>query len=691
MAGTGSGKTRAAPIIHAATAKACGEDLRLSVTSGLRTLTLQAGTEYVRELGFSRDDVEVIIGDDLLRRMHDAGVRRNVTEDVGTDGQIGDDLLLADGSNTAHALALPSTALKSLGGKADGSLARMVASPVLVSTIDTLMSAADARRGRHTAAMMRVATSDLLIDEIDDFADEDIVAISRLVYLSASFGRKVVIASATVTPTIADALFRCYLAGWQNHRHVSSAGSEAPVVAGWFGERAGVSACSKMDSLEEFRGSHEDFVNKMIESLKDSDGQRSLGVARMRDCETAAEYFEQVTDIFEVAHDKNHVLDEKTGKRLSLGLVRWSNVGTSVFHARTVMERVFPAHVAVKVVPYNGSMLNIHRNYVERTLNPALKRKPVEGRDPILSNPYVRQALDESSSSVTDVIIVVISTSIEEVGRDHDFDWAICEPSSLRSLIQIAGRIRRHRLEQWLSKNLFLLDRCFKERGGIAIGSGSFSYPGPETLSHVKTENRQDLVLKERTIDRVFDVESLSNVVDSTEVIGMDQPKSGIGRLERLVSEHYLTQGADRGVSVGAFISDPLSLACDFHPSQRKFRRQRCVEVTYVLWGDRQDRSWYRTPFDKGDARELISCGKKVDRLFLENEARLLVSMPDDDILIDQAAVELGVESLKQWEEDSFLSISKTDFRDSLMKKEYLYHRSFGFIAKEDWMAEFDD
>lgn len=30
-------------------------------------------------------------------------------------------------------------------------------------------------------------------------------------------------------------------------------------------------------------------------------------------------------------------------------------------------------------------------------------------------------------------------------GRDHDYDWAIVEPSSMRSIIQLAGRIRRHR------------------------------------------------------------------------------------------------------------------------------------------------------------------------------------------------------------------------------------------------------
>ena len=39
----------------------------------------------------------------------------------------------------------------------------------------------------------------------------------------------------------------------------------------------------------------------------------------------------------------------------------------------------------------------------------------------------------------------MVATPVEEVGRDHDFDWAIVEPSSYRSIIQLAGRVLRHR------------------------------------------------------------------------------------------------------------------------------------------------------------------------------------------------------------------------------------------------------
>jgi CRISPR-associated endonuclease/helicase Cas3 len=53
---------------------------------------------------------------------------------------------------------------------------------------------------------------------------------------------------------------------------------------------------------------------------------------------------------------------------------------------------------------------------------------------------------------------------VTEVGRDHDYDWALVEPSSMRSLIQLAGRVRRHRRESYaLEKpNIAVFNRNWK-------------------------------------------------------------------------------------------------------------------------------------------------------------------------------------------------------------------------------------
>ena len=46
-----------------------------------------------------------------------------------------------------------------------------------------------------------------------------------------------------------------------------------------------------------------------------------------------------------------------------------------------------------------------------------------------------------------------------EVGRDHDYDWAVVEPSSVRSLVQLAGRVRRHRKAAVNEPNIVVLEQ----------------------------------------------------------------------------------------------------------------------------------------------------------------------------------------------------------------------------------------
>jgi CRISPR-associated endonuclease/helicase Cas3 len=58
----------------------------------------------------------------------------------------------------------------------------------------------------------------------------------------------------------------------------------------------------------------------------------------------------------------------------------------------------------------------------------------------------------------------MVATPVEEVGRDHDFDWAIIEPSSMHSIVQTAGRVNRHRRNALPEGriNVIILDRNLK-------------------------------------------------------------------------------------------------------------------------------------------------------------------------------------------------------------------------------------
>jgi CRISPR-associated endonuclease/helicase Cas3 len=84
--------------------------------------------------------------------------------------------------------------------------------------------------------------------------------------------------------------------------------------------------------------------------------------------------------------------------------------------------------------------------------------------DAVWSHPVVCDALSQGDEEQH--IFVVLGSAVTEVGRDHDYDWAIAEPSSMRSLIQLAGRIQRHRQIAPSSANLLIPSKNFKALQG---------------------------------------------------------------------------------------------------------------------------------------------------------------------------------------------------------------------------------
>lgn len=106
--------------------------------------------------------------------------------------------------------------------------------------------------------------------------------------------------------------------------------------------------------------------------------------------------------------------------------------------------------------------------------------------------PEVRSAIDGTAAQ--DQLFVVLGSPVTEVGRDHDYDWAVVEPSSMRSLIQLAGRVRRHRQTGAMQQaNLAVCNsnlRAFERPGQPA-----FCRPGFESMEFPLTPHRLDSLL----------------------------------------------------------------------------------------------------------------------------------------------------------------------------------------------------
>jgi CRISPR-associated endonuclease/helicase Cas3 len=116
------------------------------------------------------------------------------------------------------------------------------------------------------------------------------------------------------------------------------------------------------------------------------------------------------------------------------------------------------------------------RAEIERELDATLKRHQPEA---VFSLPDIRDKLDTAE---TDHLFIVLATAVAEVGRDHCYDWAIVEPSSMRSIIQLAGRVKRHRGFDCPpdQPNILLLDTNVKQLKRPGRGA-AFCRPGFES------------------------------------------------------------------------------------------------------------------------------------------------------------------------------------------------------------------
>ena len=110
----------------------------------------------------------------------------------------------------------------------DAKARALIAAPLLVCTVDHLTPATESLRGgRQIAPMLRLLTSDLVLDEPDDFDMADLPALTRLVHWAGLLGSRVLLSSATLPPALVEGLFLAYRAGRAVHqRHRSERPSE---------------------------------------------------------------------------------------------------------------------------------------------------------------------------------------------------------------------------------------------------------------------------------------------------------------------------------------------------------------------------------------------------------------------------------------------------------------------------------
>ncbi len=458
MASTGCGKTVAnARVMYGLSDEK--EGCRFSVALGLRTLTLQTGDAYRDLLKLGVDELAVLVGSQAVKTLH----QLNKEPEMANSGSESADELF-DQLFVSYEGQIYDGRLK-YWLSASPKLEQLISAPVLVSTIDHLMPATESKRGgKQIAPMLRLLTSDLVLDEPDDFGLEDLPALCRLVNWAGMLGSRVLLSSATLPPSLMKALFDAYQSGRQHFNQAQfPKDKEQPIWCGWFDEFK--SQTVEIQNKENFIATHKAFVEKRIAKLTRE--QKILRKGEIINTEPVllesassypvpSEYLSTSQTIYEHMHQlhSSHYVTHSSGKKVSLGVVRMANINPMVEVAKCLMNMTPKSDHHIHFCIYHSQFPLAMRSFKESRLDMTLSR---QDEQQLWQQPEIRRAIE--MNSMTNHIFVVIGTSVVEVGRDHDYDWAIAEPSSMRSIIQLAGRVQRHRQHVPKTSNVRVLNK----------------------------------------------------------------------------------------------------------------------------------------------------------------------------------------------------------------------------------------
>ena len=463
ISGTGSGKTRACARL-AIRAAVNNDKIRFTALFNLRTLTLQTGSAYRNQIGIQESDMAVVIGDAMTRKAHMAQEQPGNEDEM--DRNMGEDITIAGMGD--H---LPDWLTHFV--KNDQNLKDLVAAPVFVSTADYLAPAGDpGAQGRHIMPLLRLMNSDLILDEIDNYDAKSVVAILRIVQLSGLFGRNVIASSATMTPALADALGQFYAHGAAMRASLN--GFDSPNFACGVISDLAKPSIEAMGSSEVFSAVFREHLACLQKELEQkTEVSRKGCLLKMEKSETA--FMEKITESVLDFHKKHQWTDVVSEKEMSIGLIRVANIRTAIAVAAHLREKL--SEHQPRVACYHSRLFRGHRLMLERDLDQILSR----GENPCAPSLHrsVRKHMDRDD--VKSGLFIVVATPVEEVGRDHDFDWAIIEPSSAQSIVQAAGRVHRHRTGHVKDGNIGVLQYNLRACRGKKV---AFCRPGNETIDN---------------------------------------------------------------------------------------------------------------------------------------------------------------------------------------------------------------
>lgn len=607
MASTGCGKTLAnARIMNALSLPEQG--LRCAFAMGLRTLTLQTGRSFQKNLQLGDEELAIQVGGAAQKELFT--YYEQLAEQSGS-ASVQD--LLDETGHIVYDADLSHPVLQQLS--TSPAAQKLLQAPLLVCTVDHLIPATESLRGgRQIAPMLRLLSSDLVLDEPDDFDLADLPALSRLVHWAGLLGTRVLLSSATLTPALVQGLFLAYRAGRQWYQRNRGARPEdtAQLSVLWVDEFEQKYALAVSD--QDFLAHHAAFVERRSQHLATKSSRQWAHIINMpptllesQDKDTRRKNLAALFLQHAVAlHKAHHSVDPHSGKQVSFGLIRMANIGPLYEVAQAMCQlgaQTEAMHIHLCV--YHSQYPLIMRSAIETHLDQVLSRHDEQA---VFELPPVQDCLRRSSAQQH--LFIVLGSPVTEVGRDHDYDWAIVEPSSIRSIIQLSGRVLRHRPhKQPIAPNIYLCNYNVRHMDNLIANNANPTASTKKKAAFCRPgfEAQPDYVLRQHDLKsllrglldekRCFVVDAQPRIQARPEA--ERQPDQSLIDLEHYRLEREMLPESAQQVPADKTLSENASLfwhtqamhLLGFAQQRQAFREQTLKQIELVFLPDEDEES----------------------------------------------------------------------------------------------------
>jgi CRISPR-associated endonuclease/helicase Cas3 len=595
MAETGSGKTRANAKIMAA----LGSEMRFATLLGLRTLTLQTLDEYRDNLAIPKNNIIGIIGDNTTQILHDLNkakpekVQANHTALENKESSTLNDLLKEEAQIKISEKGFkdvdtPFPKELDFPNKRDSKLDKISKIPVLVATIDYMIQGIDAGRSSKSRYLSRLMTSDIIIDEIDSYNQNDLMAIHKLAYLVGFYGKKLIISSATLPELLIESFYLAYSTGYQRFK-VYTDKPKSSLYIGLFTHHSPLNQVSKIEKeSSQIKAITTPFIDQFYHAIKEEIPKRKASLLDIsaflhQDIKSYDKQYLILSPLYkkifqqaEQLHQYNHT--EIDGITVSTGLIKFNNtVDAFNFSQHLFNSDDLENNAVVKIECYHARHFPIRRNYTEESLSQLLNRKKGKAKKDQFENlSIVKNAIKIAKErNKKQILLLVVSTTIIEIGRDFDFDWGIIEPTSHWSIVQTAGRIMRHRHKDYCH-NISLLSHSMKAVRYAKDQRKLYTRPGPESNAEFCLSQTD----KYQSVEQLFEYKQLSKKIDASITL-KNQATSPMKKLENKQIE-FFKENQNLG-SLHSYLNNPLEYLSKFNSEINPFRGKYQNQFIYCL------------------------------------------------------------------------------------------------------------